>query len=45
MVDVPTNEEFAALVARVTTLEAHVHELPQNVKDALAIVAAWIQTV
>jgi hypothetical protein len=45
MVDVPTNEEFAALVARVTALEGQIKVMPQNVKDALKIVTDWIQTV
>ena len=42
MVDVPTIEQFNALKAQVEALT--VEEIPQDVKDALLIVANWLIT-
>jgi hypothetical protein len=47
VVDVPTKEEFIALIARVTTLEQQIAALqepiPQDVKDALTKVLDWLK--
>jgi hypothetical protein len=42
MVEVPTKDEFIALVARVTVLEGQIKTMPQTVKDALEVVADWV---
>lgn len=47
VVDVPTKEEFEALITRVTTLEEVIialsEPIPQDVKDALIKVLEWLK--
>ena len=50
MVNVPVKEEFDALVlvvqalgVKVTTLEAQVKVMPQDVKDKLIAVLEWLK--
>jgi uncharacterized HAD superfamily protein len=52
VVDVPTKEEFDALVAivealgvKVTALEAQIVEMPQDVKDAAIKLLEWLRVV
>lgn len=43
MVDVVTQADFDALVARVTALEAQIKVMPQDVKDKLIAVLEWLK--
>lgn len=40
---VPSMDDFNALMARVTALEAQVKVMPDEVKAALTTVIAWIE--
>ena len=52
MVNVPTVEELnavdnkvSALELKVTALESKVQPVPQTVKDAMAIITAWVSSL
>jgi hypothetical protein len=40
---VPSMDDFNALLARVTALEAQIKVMPAEVKTALTVVLGWIE--